>query len=422
MKGCPSFAMEEHWEAYFVWKRSGFKGGWCWHVDAHLDISRDGLDPANLKRVAACRSGREAREQGLMGNSYLPWGGLHCGNYLYPAIEEGMVSRLTWVIPPGLPEGDLLDWSREHLNSWLELSRAEYAELRLEGGRVVGTLLGIPFEMGPLEALDPPTPEPGQPLLVDLDIDYFLNEDGTVWGRPESLLEALRPMRIDCLTVAYSVSGGYTPFEHRDLAAPFLFGAAEDRGEMYRETAQDRMVALVRRHQYDRALEQLESEVSEVAFDPVVRAYYRGSCLHHLGRFEEAHREWSELLQRTPSGLADDGRAYLEGLCSELALKLGRPEQAAAHARAARRLAPGDYRSLFFEAAATEGLGDLRRATQLLRRSLRLAPDYLFTLNMRLGLVRLYRRQKKEGLAQIELQNLRAQDVTGRFLPQVLLG
>ena len=130
--------MEEHYEAYFAWKRQGFRDQWCWHVDAHLDIGKTDLGPARLARLKGFENSFEARAAGLMGNSYLPWGGLHCGNYLLPAIREGIVSRLSWVIPPDLPEGTLLSWARRHINNWFELELREYSSLKLDGDRVRG--------------------------------------------------------------------------------------------------------------------------------------------------------------------------------------------------------------------------------------------------------------------------------------------
>ncbi len=401
-------ALEEHWGAYFIWKRLGIRQAWCWHVDAHLDIGRDGLHSANLDRLAKCETPEQAVE--LMGNSYLPWGGLHCGNYLYPAIKEGLVGRLTWVIPPNLPERELLTWSREHLNSWFEITLAEYQSLRLDGGRVVGTLLGIPFEMGPLEVLT----LPAQPVLLDIDIDYFLEEDGTPWTEPAPLQEAVGQFPSLCTTVAYSVKGGFTPDRCRSFADPFLENPPDT---PYKAGPLDDLAALVRSHHYQQALPLCQDLLDQ---HPVEASYYLGSCHHHLKDYQKALDCWADLLEHPT--LPDDGRAYLEGLCSELALQLQQSTKALEYARQAARKQPWDYRHLSLEAAACEALGDLRRATQLLRRALKLAEGSLFSLKLHLALAKLYRRQGKSGLVKIELDRLAALDVTGQFRHQTLLG
>lgn len=399
--------MEEHCEAYFVWKRAGIKAAWCYHVDAHLDVGTDGLDDTTLARLAACQSLDEARDQGLTGNAYLPWGGLHCGNYLYPAIREGIVNRLTWVIPPSLVEGSLLTWARAHLNGWFDLELAEYHHLKLVDGRVEGTVMGIPFELGTFENL----PRPDQPVLFDLDIDYFLTPTGELWQEAEQFA---RECRLEALmtTVAYSVLGGYTPTEYRRLAQPFVEGSVAG----YEAGPIDQAAALVRFQRYDQALPILESLGQDY---PVESAYLSGTCRHYLGQPEKALEGWLELFERP--GLPPDGKLYLGGLCAEVAARLERPQQALDVARQAQAETQPDYRLCWAAALALEQLGEPMKATRMLRRGLSLAAPYLNSLAMRSVLARLYKRQGKAGLAKLELQKLEAEDVTGHFRALTLL-
>lgn len=404
----PTLPMEEHCEAYFAWKRAGIKDAWCWHVDAHLDIGTDGLGSERLSQLAPCQSHAEARSAGLCGNSYLPWGGLHCGNYLYPAIQEGIVGKLTWVIPPGIIEGRLLSWSREHLNGWFDLSLAECDGLQELKGRVEGTLLGIPFEMGTVENLE----LPGEPVLFDLDIDYFLTAEEEVWWPAEELAALVKPLKSLYTTVAYSVKGGYTPTELRTLAAPFIEGSTEG----YSGTPLDRAAGMVRAQRHQDAVPVLKELRST---HPVEAGYLLGSCHHHLGQLEEALAAWTELFQLE---LPPDGRAYLLGLCSEVLCKLERPEEALKLAKEALKLmGDEDYRYHWACAAAYDKMNQPRRALQALRRTLKLAEPYLFGLRARSTLARIYRAQGKEGLAKIELAKLAASDSMGVFKPLTLL-
>lgn len=395
--------MEEHHEAYFLWKSLGIQNAWCWHFDAHLDIGREGLTSARLATLAGCASSEQAGQQQVLGNCYLPWGGLHCGNYLYPAIREGMVSRLTWVIPPYLPTGDLLRWTRSHLDGWFEMNLSDYASLREENGRVFGQALGIPIEVGPWEALTPPD----EPVLVDVDIDYFLTEDGEVWWEPDEIAATLRGWSSLATTVAYSVKGGYTPTECRRLADPFL---QEPLRPGYQASPLDEATALFRRHRYQEAIAALEA-MRSVA--PLEASYYLGSSYQKLGQREQSLQEW-EALASLPE-LPSDGQAYLRGLCADLCLKLERWDHAITHAQAAKKLSPNDYRYHWSEAAAWESLGDNKAAIKSARRALRLAEDTLFGLRVRLGLARLYRRQGQRELYKAELARLAMLDVTGEF-------
>lgn len=375
--------MEDHSQAYFAWKRAGVRDAWCWHVDAHLDIGRDGLDDQVLERL------RPALEPiaDLTGNPYVPWGGLNCGNYLYAAIRHQLVGRLTWVIPPDLIQGKLLDWARTHVNGWLDLTVEESAGMRDAGGYVEGRLLGIPFQVGPADAL----PLPEDSVLLDIDLDYYLDQKGEVWSQPPGTLPS--PL---ITTVAYSVFGGYTPTSERRLAAPWT----QD-WQGYAEDACDRAAQAVRQRQYQQGLESLEG------LESVEAEYLRGTCQHHLGQFEAALQTWQRLIPQVPSL----GQAYLAGLASELlSTRLGNPKQALEYAQQGLQIVD-DYRLHYAAAVALEQLEQPRQATQMLRRGLRQAEGKVISLQMRLLLARLYRKQGKDGLAQIELAQLKRDDL-----------
>jgi len=366
---------EEHHDAYFAWKEAGIRGAWCWHVDAHLDIGRE-ADPARL------------------GNAFVPWGGLNCGNYLYLAIREGIVGRLTWVIPPDLPVGSLLRWTREHVNGWFDLTVEESVGLRLEDGYVTGTVLGIRFDVGTADKL----PVPDEPVLLDVDLDYYVTQQGEQWSSPGSFPPAV------FTTVAWSVKGGWLPPSLRHLASFWVSDTSGYAGEPLDEAA-----SLVRFKRYEEALGLLGSSIEE--------RYLRGTCFYHLRRFEAALEEWEALLALE---LPADGRAYVLGLASEALNTLDRPQEALARAEEALALRE-DYRLYWAAAAAHEKLGALRPATQQVRRALRLAEPYVFGLQMRAALARLYKKQDKNGLASLELAILEKADLGGDFRPVTLL-
>jgi tetratricopeptide (TPR) repeat protein len=402
-------AMEEHQDAYFAWKRLGIRDAWCWHFDAHLDIGREGLNEARLTALADCQGAEEAARRGVLGNCYLPWGGLHCGNYLTPAIREGMVARLTWVIPPYLPRGDLLTWARQHLDGWFELSLQEYASFREESGRVVGQALGIPMEVGTWDVLAPPE----TPVLLDVDIDYFLTNDGEVWWEPDEVARTTAGWSSLCTTVAYSVKGGYTPTSQRRLADPFV-SAPLDPG--YQASPLDEATTLYRCLRYEEAVVALKPLCARY---PLEAPYYLGSSYQKLERWQEALEAWQPLCES--SAVSDDGKAYLRGLCAEMCLKLGRYEEAIEHAGIGKRLMPGDYRHPWTEALARELQGDGKAAIRLVRRALRLAEDTTFGLRIRLALARLYRRAGQRQLSKAELARLAALDVTGEYRASTVL-
>ena len=397
--------MEEHYHAYFAWKSHRVQNAWCWHVDAHLDIGRTGLSEERLRLIKNCRTPQEVLEQGALGNSYLPWGGLHCGNYIYPAIKEGIVGKLTWVLPPDLPEAGLLTWAKHHLNEWFELSPQEFRSLSYEGRRVHGTLLGIPFEMGPLEALELPE----EPVLLDIDVDYFLNDDGTVWQESDLFARAIRSVPSLLTTVAYSVKGGFTPDAQRRLAKPWLENdVIRSEAEEYFERPLDKLAARVRCRQYEDAL----LELDDLANPGVEELYLKGTSLHALKKYEGALEVWNQILALP--GLSEDGQLYLHNLCAELLLTLGRPDDSLKHSLTAQKLDRKAYAPCWTEAQAREVNGDVQKTIKALRKAARLSEDTIYGLKIRTALIRLYKRQGKEGLAMAEARKLHQIDPDGR--------
>lgn len=401
--------MEEHHQAYFHWKELGIKNAWCWHFDAHLDIGREGLDPLRMSNIASSKSAEEVAQKNALGNCYLPWGGLHCGNYLYPAIKEGIVSRLTWIIPPYLPTDDLLNWARRHLDGWFELSLAEHASLSVKDGSVSGTVLGIPIEIAVWQALKPPS----LPILLDIDLDYFLTTEGSSWCEPDEVATTIKDWQSLCTTVAYSVKGGYTPTEERRLGKAFLKNPLEPG---YAATTLDKATTLYRCNRYPEAISALAALKDE---HPVESSYYIGSCQQKLENFAAALSAWEPLCLHPQ--LPTDGRAYLYGLCGEVSLKLKLYKEAIILAQLGSKLAPHDYRHPWTEAVAVESLGDVKKAIKLVRRALRLAENTMFGLRARLALARLYRRNGQHQFYKAELGRLAALDLTGEYLSTTML-
>lgn len=183
--------MEDHRDAYFFWKELGLGNLTCVHVDAHLDVCD--------RRVPGYSGVRPE---------------INCGNYLLPAMNEGVVDKLVWVVPPHLKgESSLLEWAREELQVWVRLSVQEYNSLKCVGSVVEGELLGKPFLVCESDSV----PRFDDPVLLDIDADYYLDPDDGVWQSPQNLQRHLSHLSPVALTVAYSVQGGFTPIHRRYL-------------------------------------------------------------------------------------------------------------------------------------------------------------------------------------------------------------
>ncbi len=183
--------MEDHREAYFFWKKLGILAGTCVHVDAHLDTG----------------------ELQLPGYASIAQPEVNCGNYLLHAMAEGIVATLVWIVPPHLMQPDRVSWVRQEVQAWLHPSLSESSSWKADGPRVEGQLKGcrvVVCQSDQLPALE-------GPVLLDIDVDYFLGPNDEVWQSPLELASHLRHLAPRALTVAYSVEGGYTPLWLRHL-------------------------------------------------------------------------------------------------------------------------------------------------------------------------------------------------------------
>jgi len=89
----PVAVFTDHKEAYFVWKECGAHSATLVHVDAHSDFY-----------------------------DTFPWL-VHCGNFLRKAVEDGLFSKVVWVVPRWLYDSG--EWERwDTPGVWLRKRRA----------------------------------------------------------------------------------------------------------------------------------------------------------------------------------------------------------------------------------------------------------------------------------------------------------
>src|SRR5207245_167351 len=76
-KGTPSFLLEKHDEAYYIWRDAGVRDATLIHVDAHHDM----WPIAEGKHTTV-------------------------GDYVFRAMKEGIVKEIFWVVPDASFAGD----------------------------------------------------------------------------------------------------------------------------------------------------------------------------------------------------------------------------------------------------------------------------------------------------------------------------
>ena len=189
--------VENHDEAYHVWRRMGVSARTLVHVDAHHDM---------WWLEAPCD--------------------ITIANYVCQAIKDGLVSNVIWVVPDK-------SWDtrasrrvlRRHLRTLALRYSAGRPSIRSEANRLsmlLGTTPVMICALGSLPAL-------AGPVLLDIDTDFLVlpvvtfgrNDvpDEYPWMWPDELVTALRAHSIvaEVVTIAYSVEGGYTPIAWKYL-------------------------------------------------------------------------------------------------------------------------------------------------------------------------------------------------------------
>lgn len=449
---------DDHSEALSLWKEAGLRGLTCLHVDAHLDVMAEGFTSETLKGIAAAGSGAELAR--FRGDPRLPWGGLHCGNYLYPALLDGTVTTLIWLLPGHiLKVPSLLEAVRMELASWIDLTFAEDRSLREVEGRIEGELLGRRFVVCTSESM-PALSQPQQAsLALDIDIDYFVRlSDDRIWQTPHQLHDALGSLRPQALTVALSCDGGYTPVSERflgKLCLEVFSGQPERRRHEMEMMRAGQWEALLARGPEDwkpSALLHLGRDEEASRLDPdylpqplnqAARCLQKGEtesglailsrsgepdkARHFLTAFLAAGRDSTELsgsqletLLGQPD-LGDFERARLWREQAEVCVRRAQPRRAVEALKKALKLEPDRAETRFRLAVLQRRMGERDAAARSLRKALELAAGRVSSLPMLLEAWRLYRESGQPALARAARTELETHDASGVYLAQALL-
>src|SRR2546425_1058558 len=242
--------MEDHDGAYYAWKQLGISGRILLHIDAHIDwnwiADKNPLDILQAQSLQQLESMLE--ERGLWNFTQRKHDELvHIGNYIYPALKEGIVREFYWIVPDSFMENPAE--RRKLVREFQGLQRVNPRAMKtitVEKNRVIGEINTIKVTACSLSDL----PAIQEPVLLDIDTDFLMREPSAAchagedpwrqlpWLWPGELLARLktRGVRTDFVTIAYSVEGGYTPLPYKylgdELAQRLMHPTLPDRDRM----------------------------------------------------------------------------------------------------------------------------------------------------------------------------------------------
>lgn len=230
------FLIEDHDQALKIWRENNFQGVDLVHLDAHIDFGIQKAEPIEriIKEAGSLKELKANLEYSLAFKHYESDFDkqTNIGNYIYPAMKEGIVDNFYWVIPGGLKE---FRKSKKLINRILKdiIQRTQSGKqakpptLQVKDGLVKIKLLKRNFMICILEKL----PILRQRVLIDVDVDFLvvdslINADSTVkigkrfpWIYPDKLVSILKRKikNPEIITIAYSVNGGFTPMKYKCL-------------------------------------------------------------------------------------------------------------------------------------------------------------------------------------------------------------
>jgi len=178
----------------------------------------------------------------------------------------------------------------------------------------------------------------------------------------------------------------------------------------YRPTALSRASYHLLRERYGEALRHLDA----AALDPEARPlalYMTGLVAYRSGDLEKVLGSWGAILDED---LLDEERAYAAFRLGSMLVRHGKPaEGLRCLERAASLGFEQEAKVAWQQGLAHEALGDGEAAARGLRKALRLEPDALCALDVRMALARLYEKSGLSSLAGIEYDRLRRDDPHG---------
>ncbi len=222
------FAREEHGEILARWQALGYFAETIVCLDRHLDLkvlSHSALD--RIREAASIGPDKLASLNRGLPFASDPNSAYGLDNFVFAAMALGFVHRFVWVLPrrvlaPGqdlrmtlFDKLSMLPGYSDQLAATFSWDPAnETASARIEGCEVVITTIDRLSSCGVEGA------------KVDIDLDYFVSDDGVLLECPWDVGRQLRSMfdLAGAPTVTFSITSGFTPPEFEWLAAALSSG------------------------------------------------------------------------------------------------------------------------------------------------------------------------------------------------------
>ncbi|MBI5873378.1 MAG: UPF0489 family protein [Candidatus Omnitrophica bacterium] len=278
--------IEDHDQAYYAWKQRGLKGRTLVHIDAHMDFGR--IPDMDLEEIAKVEGRQEMEHLLSRQPAWNPYSKkkekmVHIGNYIYPAMRDGIVDKFYWVVPDP---------------SWRTRRGRNRIKRNINWNKDT-----IVSSLESLKTIE-------EPVLLDIDVDFMLTpfiwkdqgQDRTPWIFPQELVKQLNDKKIvfDIATISYSVNGGYTPLRFKYLGDELksLLEGRQDYRQSEASVCFNSCLTYLNSRPPDLSKAQELYQKAVMADKTYGCAYNNyGIIFQEFGKLNEAKREYSRFLQ-----------------------------------------------------------------------------------------------------------------------------
>jgi tetratricopeptide (TPR) repeat protein len=276
------FLMENHDQAYEVWRSLGVRHRVLVHLDAHDDV--------------VWAPSRKA---------------LHIANFISLALQDGLVEEVFWVVPDRTWENSKsIKYIVQRLKKVLQKYPEHPCHIKVEKDRISATILGKMYHVCPWDYL----PQLGERVLLDIDVDYLVTPKAIgagdlhrmlPWCWPAELVARLEGhgLASEAVTIAYSVEGGYTPVQWKYLGDELALRleGADDTHPILRGMGHLRQAAQAAfRGDLAEAVAGYQ-KAGDLLPNSAAPDYHLARLYAEVGREREAQEHYQEALARDPS-------------------------------------------------------------------------------------------------------------------------
>jgi tetratricopeptide (TPR) repeat protein len=271
------FLVENHDEAYYIWRNAKVAKRTLVHIDAHHDMWW-----LNEKEA------------------------IEISNFICLALKDDLIQEVFWVVPDSTFQNAK---TRKAVLQHLRIIQRTYpgsSRIAVEGHRISMAICEKKLIVCPLDFVR----GLHSAVLLDIDVDYMMipkvsygrldRHSSLPWCWPDELINRLHGAGIwsDLVTVAFSVEGGYTPLQWKYLG--------EELAERLKDPSGARSTGMCHMRKGAEAEDQGEMAIAEAEYRSAQELLPKSAAVRHrlmrllmrLGRIDEAkasYRQAAEL-------------------------------------------------------------------------------------------------------------------------------